>query len=238
MLALLDADTSEAIVPDAEWMRGLIGRDAQIVRISLVHRVVGSDLERAPAGDGLLPAHERLGELERAVLDPLRIEAPVRREVDVFEKDAVERGRDWRARLPDADLECLSRTIDGAARHYRHSAGRDDCRGNDRAQLEQSLHGRTLYSIVHGRCAVRGANRGCGRKVRSQGADGRCGRKVRPQGANRGCGHKVRPEGAATNVRTEGAEKGCAVRVRGTSLSRGPCVVRRGLGPWALGLGP
>jgi hypothetical protein len=59
-----------------------------------------------------VPAGERLLKLERAVLDEFGIEATVGAEVDVFEKDSVERGGDGGAGV---------RGVDG------DNGGGDDC---------------------------------------------------------------------------------------------------------------
>ncbi len=98
-LPRLDADRSEAVVGDAV-AAGLRG-EADVVRIRRRRRPIGAHREvTLGVGAGrLLPAHERFRELERAVLDLLRIEAAVGGEVDVLEEDAVHGRGDRHARL-------------------------------------------------------------------------------------------------------------------------------------------
>jgi hypothetical protein len=53
--------------------------------------------------ENLMPAGERVRKLEGAILDELRVKAAVGSEVDVFEEDAEERGRDGRAGVGGVD---------------------------------------------------------------------------------------------------------------------------------------
>jgi hypothetical protein len=52
-----------------------------------------------------VPAHERIGELEGAILDPLGIQAAVGPVVDVFEEDPPHRRADRQPRLAGMDRE-------------------------------------------------------------------------------------------------------------------------------------
>ncbi len=70
------------------------------MRVGGVERLLVQDVDRADGRAPLVqaPAHHRVGELERAVLDQLAVKPAVGAEVDILEEDAVQGGTDLCAR--------------------------------------------------------------------------------------------------------------------------------------------
>src|SRR4029077_8738987 len=100
-----------AITGVPECVPRLVDADPEIVWIRLVERIVGTNAEftlRAieaftAEAHHLMPAGQRLLELERPILDELRIESAIGSEVDVFKKNAEHRGRDRGPRMRSID---------------------------------------------------------------------------------------------------------------------------------------
>ena len=111
-LAVPDADAAEALVADAELPRRRC--HAEVVRVRGARGRRGLDRETSGrVGERrAAPAHERIGELERAVLHSLGIDAAVGREVDVLEEDTEERRRDCGAGTIDGDGDLHRRRVD------------------------------------------------------------------------------------------------------------------------------
>ncbi len=152
----LDADPAEAVVGDA--VAAGARRQPQVVRVRGGRRPIGPDRELAlRIGRGrLLPAHERLRELEGPVLDPLRIEAAVGGEVDVLEEDAVHRRGDRRARLVGRDRDLRHRD----RRRLRARRARSDRQEPQRDRESVSLHAYLQQSVVNRHYTARNANGG------------------------------------------------------------------------------
>src|SRR5208283_1182410 len=75
----------------------------------------------------LVPSGERIVEFERAILDQLRIEAPIGAEIDVLEENAEHRWRNRRTRVGGIDRDhgrvslLLARKPDGKEGKQKHS---------------------------------------------------------------------------------------------------------------------
>ena len=87
LLALLDTDAEVALVDQSCATVVMPGcREHDIVRTALEGTVV----LHLDASEGL-PAHQRLGELERAVLDQFAIQTAIGSVVDILEEDTIHR---------------------------------------------------------------------------------------------------------------------------------------------------
>ena len=136
--AVPDADAAEALVAHAELPRRRC--HAEVVRVRGARGRRGFDGE-TPGRVGerrAAPAHERIGELERAVLHSLGIDAAVGGEVDVLEEDPDERRRD-----------CGAGTIDGHGDLHRGRVdarrARDERQGQCSSQQDKvRSHGRMI----------------------------------------------------------------------------------------------